>query len=154
MQYIHTERVPQEGEEVCLSFIGSHTLGCKFTDDTHLITPALEQSVYQVFADQPGFNFGRVDIKAESEQALQAGEFVVIEVNGIASLPTHMFDPKFSLIQGYSIFFEHGKYLAEIAYEHRHRPMDLLPLRDIIDRVKTNQGMLNEVHEQLKEGVV
>ncbi len=153
LQYIHTERVPQEGEEVCLSFIGSHTLGCKFTDDTHLITPALEQSVYQVFADQPGFNFGRVDIKAESEQALQAGEFVVIEVNGIASLPTHMFDPKFSLIQGYSIFFEHGKYLAEIAYEHRHRPMDLLPLRDIVERVKTNQGMLNEVHEQLKEGV-
>ena len=153
LQYIDTGRVPLAGEEVCLSFIGSHTMGCKFTNDTHLLTPALEQSLFAVFAEQPGFNFGRVDIKAESEEAMQAGKFVVIEVNGIASLPTHMFDPKFNIVQAYRIFFEHGKYLVAIAREHRHQAMDLLPLRDIMRRAKTNQRMLNKVHGQLKKGL-
>lgn len=152
LQYVDTSGVPEEGEEVRLSFIGSHTLGCKFTDGMHLLTPALEQSLFEVFADRPGFNFGRVDVKAESEQALQEGRFVVIEVNGVASLPTHMFDPKFNILEAYKIFFEHGRYLVEIAREHKHQPMDLLSLRDIINRVKVNQRMLNRVHEQLKDG--
>lgn len=153
LRYLETRRVPEEGEEVRLSFIGSHTMGCKFTDDMHLLTPALEQALFEVFADQPGFNFGRVDVKAASEEAMQEGEFVVIEVNGIASLPTHMFDPKFNILEAYKIFFEHGKYLVEIARENKHQPMDLLSFRDIIDRVKTNQRMLNRVHGQLKDGI-
>lgn len=150
LQNLDLERVPDNDEVVRLSFIGSHTLGCKFTDDSHLLTPALERAIYAVFADQPGFNFGRVDVKAQSEEALQRGEFVVIEVNGVASLPTHMFDPKFGVIHAYKIFFEHAKYLAKIAREHKDKPMDLLPYRDIIKKVKHNQGLLNQVHEQLK----
>jgi hypothetical protein len=150
LQYIDLSRVPKEGESVRLSFIGSHTLGCKFTDDMYLLTPALEQATFDVFAGQPGFNFGRVDVKAESEAALKAGKFVVIEVNGVASLPTHMFDPKFSVFEAYKIFFEHGKYLARIAREHKKQVMDLLPYRQILEKVKTNQQMLDKVHNQLK----
>jgi len=104
-----------------------------------------------VFADQPGFNFGRVDVKSPSQEALQRGEFVVIEVNGVASLPTHMFDPKFSVFQAYKIFFEHARYLAQIGREHQHKPMDILPLREVIARAQKNQTMLNEVHHQLKD---
>ncbi len=150
LQYIDVDRVPEQGESVRLSFIGSHTLGCKFTDDIYLLTPELEQAVFDVFADQPGFNFGRVDVKAESEEALKQGKFVVIEVNGVASLPTHMFDPKFNVFQAYKIFFEHGKYLAKIAKEHKQQAMDLLPYKQIMARVKTNQQMLDKVHDQLK----
>lgn len=150
LQYIDVDRVPEKGESVRLSFIGSHTLGCKFTDDMHLLTTELEQAIFDVFADQPGFNFGRVDVKAESEEALRQGKFVVIEVNGVASLPTHMFDPKFNVFQAYKIFFEHGKYLAKIAKEHKRQAMDLLPYKQIMARVRTNQQMLNKVHDQLK----
>ena len=150
MQYHDTARVPAEGEEIRLSFIGSHTMGCKFTDDTDILSPELEAAIFKVFEDQPGFNFGRIDIKAESEEAARAGEFVVIEVNGIASMPTNMFDPKYTVTEAYKIFFEHGKYLVEIAREHKGQYMELLPYREIIDKVKTNQGMLNKVHSQLK----
>ena len=65
---------------------------------------------------------------AADEEALKRGEFVVIEVNGVASLPTHMFDPKFSVWQAYKIFFEHGKLLAQIAAEHRDKPMEFWQL--------------------------
>ena len=138
-----------EGQSKRLSFIGSHTLGCKFTDDGYLLTPELEQAIFAVFESQPGFNFGRVDVKSESEEALQRGEFVVIEVNGVASLPTHMFDPKFSFFESYKIFLQHGKLLAQIAAEHKDKPMELLSYRNVIKRIGDNQAMLNAVHQKL-----
>lgn len=150
LQYIDKEKIPKKGESVCLSFIGSHTLGCMFTDDMHLLTPDLEQATFDVFTSQPGFNFGRVDVKAESEEALKTGKFVIIEVNGVASLPTHMFDPKYSVFQAYKIFFEHAKYLAKIACEHKNKSMKLLPYKKILEKVKSNQQMLDKVHDQLK----
>lgn len=149
LQYFDTSHIPEPGKEVQLSFIGSHTMGCKFTDDTHLVNPQMEQAIFGVFEDQPGFNFGRMDVKAPSDEAFRRGEFVVIEVNGIASLPTHMFDPRYSVWQAYKIFFEHAKYLAQIAREHKHQRMDFLPAREIINRIKTNQSMLNQVHSRL-----
>lgn len=149
LQDIDTSEVLAEGEEKRLSFIGSHTLGCKFTNDGHLHTDEMEQAIFAVFESQPGFNFGRVDVKAADEAAFQRGEFVVIEVNGVASLPTHMFDPKFSVWQAYKIFFEHAKYLAQIAAEQRHQTMELMSYPEVMRRVKENQAMLNEVHQAL-----
>ena len=149
LQDIDTSEILDEGVEKRLSFIGSHTLGCKFTDDGHLHTPELEKAIFDLFETQPGFNFGRVDVKAADEAAFTRGEFVVIEVNGVASLPTHMFDPKYSAWQAYKIFFEHAKYLAQIAREQRKQPMALLSYWQVIQKVKENQSMLNLVHQAL-----
>lgn len=149
LQELDTSEVLAAGKEKRLSFIGSHTLGCKFTDDTHLLTPDLEAKIFELFETQPGFNFGRVDVKSADEAAFQRGEFVVIEVNGVASLPTHMFDPKFSVWQAYNIFFEHAKYLARIARENRHQEMELMSYGEVIAKVKQNAQTLNAVHQRL-----
>lgn len=150
LQYLDGDYIPAEGEEVVLSFIGSHTLGCKFTDDLHLLTPELEQAFFSIFESQPGYNFGRVDVKAESEAAFKAGRFVVIEINGIASLPTQMFDPKYSVWDAYRIFLAHGKWLVKIAKENKQQAMSLLSYKEIINKAKNNQSLLNEVHGRLK----
>jgi len=149
LQYLDTDRVPAAGEEVQLSFIGSHTMGCKFTDDSALLTPELNAAVNDLFASQPGFNFGRLDVKAQSVDAFQAGDFVVIEVNGVASLPTHMFDPQNSVWQAWRIFLRHGRLLLDIAAEHRQQPMQLASYRDIIRRAGNNAGVLDAAHESL-----
>lgn len=149
LQDIDTTEVLQLGAEKRLSFIGSHTLGCKFTDDGDLHTDELEKAIFAVFETQSGFNFGRVDVKAADEEAFKRGEFVVIEVNGVASLPTHMFDPKYSVWQAYEIFFQHAKYLANIAAEQRSQPMVLLSYWQVLQKVKENQNMLNVVHQAL-----
>lgn len=152
LQDFDTSVVLAQGEEKQLSFIGSHTLGCKFTDDSHLNTPELEAAMFKFFESQPGFNFGRVDVKCADQAAFQRGEFVVIEVNGVASLPTHMFDPKFSVWHAYRIFFEHAVYLAQAANDHRHQPMELLSYSEVIAKVKENQATLNAVHQKLMSG--
>ncbi len=149
LQTIDTSEVLPDGQEKRLSFIGSHTLGCKFTDDEHLRTPELEAAIFKFFDSQPGYNFGRVDVKCADEDAFKRGEFVVIEVNGVASLPTHMFDPKFSVWQAYKIFFEHARLLAEIAKEHENKPMELLSYRGVMRKAGENQALLNRVHQRL-----
>lgn len=151
LQYFNADEILPAGEERQLSFIGSHTMGCCFTDDSHLITPDLEREIFTIFNDQPGFNFGRLDVKTQSEAAFRAGQFKVIEINGIASLPTHMFDPKYRLRDSYRIFLKHAEYLVQSAFEHRHQSMPLLPLRAIIQRAGDNQRLLNRVHAQLMQ---
>ncbi|MBX2809537.1 MAG: hypothetical protein KTR20_13005 [Cellvibrionaceae bacterium] len=151
LRYLDTDSIIKSGQKKVLSFIGSHTLGCRFTDDRQLLTPALEKAIFKTCQSQAGYNFGRLDIKAENEAACKAGKFVIIEANGIASLPTHMFDPKYTLIDAYKIFFEHASYLVKIAKEHRHQKMDLLPYSEIIKRTMENQARLNQVHTRLKD---
>lgn len=149
LQDFDTSIVLPDGEQKQLSFIGSHTLGCKFTDDSDLLTPELEAAIVAFFESQQGFNFGRVDVKCADQDAFQRGEFVVIEVNGVASLPTHMFDPKFSVWRAYKVFFEHAVYLAQAAKDHQHKEMELLSYREVIAKVKKNQAILNAVHQKL-----
>lgn len=151
LQHHDSSRIPAAGESVQLSFIGSHTLGCKFTDESHLLTPELEIAVFEIFDRQPGYNFGRIDIKAESQEAFLRGEFVVIEVNGVASLPTHMFDPKYSLAEAYRIFLSHAELLARIAREHRNKPMQFLPVRELIRQIMAGHSTLNSAHSKLTE---
>lgn len=149
LQYVDTDQVPEADESVQLSFIGSHTLGCLFTDDSDLLTDDLSQSVCSFLDPVKGYNFGRLDVRTESVEALQKGEFTVIEANGISSLPTHMFDPKYSLAEAYAIFFEHGRYLVAAAAENRQQPMELMSLLDIARHVRVCQRQLNSLHRPL-----
>lgn len=153
LQYLNLDEVPDAGVSVRLSFVGSHTMGCMFTDDTALRTDELFDAIQTVCAPQPGFNFGRLDVRAQSVAAFQAGEFVVIEVNGVASLPTHMFDPQNSLLRGYQIFLQHAGFLAQAASENRSQSMELMPLFDVWRRAVANHRLLNEQHERALKAV-
>lgn len=149
LQDLDESRVPAKDEMVRLSFVGSHTMGCRFSNDTNLITPELEAAVFEVCDAQPGYNFGRLDVRSADEAALQAGDFQVIEANGVASLPTHMFDPEGTLAGAYRIFFEHARLLARAANDQRRQPMDLASWREIGERVRENQQLLNETHQSV-----
>lgn len=143
-------QVPANEEEVRLSFIGSHTMGCRFTDATDFQTPELADALNRLCDAQPGFNFGRLDVRAASDTAFQRGEFVVIEVNGIASLPTHMFDPDYRLRDAYKIFLEHARLLTSIAAEHRSKEMHIDSYRELWARAKSNAQALDAQHDRAK----
>ena len=148
LRYLDLSKVPAEGERVRLSFVGSHTMGCRFTNDSELLTEELLAAVDVFCNTQPGYNFGRLDVRVADDQALRNGEFVVIEANGIASLPTHMFDPRHSLWQAYRIFLAHARWLVRIAAEHRSRTMPLKPWAEILNGVRKSAAALNTAHDQ------
>ncbi|MEM6774778.1 MAG: hypothetical protein AAF640_08020 [Pseudomonadota bacterium] len=126
--------VPAAGESVVLSSVGSHTLGCVFRDVTHLRTREMLAAVHAAVGIN-GFNYGRLDARTGSIEALQRGEFEVIEVNGVESLATNAFDPDFSYRQGLRWFRDQYRLLIAIAAEHKNVEMDLLGYREFFKRV-------------------
>jgi hypothetical protein len=95
------------GEELQLIEIGSHSRGAIFEDATWLKTAELARSLDEVLADFPGFHFGRFDLRSPSVEAFQRGEFRILELNGLTSEPTHIYDPRLSSIAAYGALFHH-----------------------------------------------
>lgn len=140
-----TDTILPDGDEKTVSFIGSNTLGSKFTDDTHLASPQILARLHSLFGDVPGYNFGRLDVKARSVEAFQAGQFDVIETNGMMSLPTNMLDPDLPVIVAMKIWHKHAGLLVRIARQHRKKPMKTLSLFKFIRR---SISLINEVEQQ------
>ena len=92
------ERVPAAGEEVPLVLVGAHSRGTVFTEGGHLHSTELERTFDEVCASIAGFDFGRLDVRVPTEDALATGEDLkILEINGITSEPTNMYDARYSL---------------------------------------------------------
>ncbi|MEO8127404.1 MAG: VTT domain-containing protein [Bryobacteraceae bacterium] len=113
------QNVPAAGERVQLVEIGSHCRGAIFLDGGRYRTQALEESVDRVSKAHPGFYFGRYDVRTPSVEALQRGIFSVIELNGVASEATHIYDPAVSVWEAYRVMFQQWALAFEIGARNR-----------------------------------
>jgi hypothetical protein len=115
------------GETRQLGQVGTHCLGALFLNGADLITAELLDGIEPIIRDYDGFYFGRFDLKAPSEEDLKAGRNLkVIELNGLTSEATHIYDPQNSifyawktLIDQWSIAFR----IAEANLKSGARPM-------------------------------
>lgn len=116
------QRVPEEGEVVRLSFIGSLRVGGLYRDATGLITPALSRKFDAIARSMPDFHFGRFDIRFESIERLQAGEgFQIFEVNGAGAEAIQLWDPEWTLSRVYRELFQSLALLFRIGHANRAR---------------------------------
>lgn len=115
-------QVPEEGELVRISFIGSIRIGGIYRDACNLITPELCKRFDEIAGSIPEFYFGRFDIRFRSTDLLKSGEdFSVIEINGAGSEPIHAWDPEVSFINLYRELFKTQSLMFRIAAENRKR---------------------------------
>ncbi len=99
-------RVLAAGERFELVEIGNHCRGTMFTDQRQLVTPALLAELDDLSARNPGFCFGRYDLRAPSAEALERGEGLrVLELNGVAAEVAHIYQPGSSLVSAYRDLF-------------------------------------------------
>ncbi len=113
------QTIPAKGEKVQLIDIGTHSRGAIFVDGDWLKTEALENKIDEICRRFEGFYFGRFDIKAASFADLQAGKnFKIIELNGVTSESTNIYDPKYSLFDAYRILFAQWRIAFEIGAEN------------------------------------
>jgi membrane protein DedA with SNARE-associated domain len=120
--------VPARGETVALVEIGSHCRGSLFLDGRHLITPAVEQA-FDAVAQNSGFYFGRFDVRAASvEDFLERGEFRILELNGVTSESTNIYDPGHGLWSAYRVLAAQWRLAFEIGAENRRRGVAVTPL--------------------------
>lgn len=113
------DEVPEKGERVVLTELGTHCRGAMFLDGSALVTPALVHAVERVSRSFDGFYFGRYDVRAESLAAFQAGRFTVIELNGISSEATSIYDPRHSLWFGWRTLCRQWRIAFEIGAANR-----------------------------------
>lgn len=109
--------IPKNKEVVKLSVIGNHSKGTQFINGNHLITKQLEETFDLVNKSIKGWYYGRVDIKYNSFEELQQGKnFKILEINGIISEPTHIYDSKnYTYFKALKAIRTHWKSLFEIA---------------------------------------
>ncbi len=107
--------VPAVGEKVRLVGVGTHSRGAIFLDGRALITPELSAAVDRISRRYEGFYFGRYDFCAPSEEHFARGEGLgVIELNGVTSEATNLYDPGHSIFTTYRILFEQWRLAYEI----------------------------------------
>ncbi|MEL6498925.1 MAG: alpha/beta hydrolase [Planctomycetota bacterium] len=123
------DEVLDDAEELVLSWAGNHRQGCQFRNAPELMTPGLERAICEIadgFAgvNGGGLDFGRFDLRYDHEDALAAGEFDVIEVNGTSSESTTIYDPRRSpwfawrtLMRQWSIAYAIGARNREAGYK-------------------------------------
>jgi membrane protein DedA with SNARE-associated domain len=109
------EEVPAEGEVIQLGELGTHARGSLFLDGRHLLTPELASRIQSIADSYDGFYFGRFDIKAPSEESFRKGEGLrVIELNGVTSEETHIYDPKHGLLHAWGTLCRQWRTAFEI----------------------------------------
>ena len=114
--------IPARGERVRLVFAGNHCRGSIFRNGASELTPALAARVDAIARAMPDFHFGRIDVRYRSLAALRDGaDFSIIEINGVGSEATHIWDPDTSLREVYAAQFRHYGEAFSIAAEMRRR---------------------------------
>jgi membrane protein DedA with SNARE-associated domain len=139
------DQVPQEGELIRLSFIGSLRVGGLYRDATSMITPELEDRFDKIAQSMPEFYFGRFDIRFESVEKLSRGEaFNIIEINGAGAEAIQAWDPNVTLFKLYREFFKSYGTLFRIGNINRSRGFKPMTIRAFIKAVRHQNRLIEQ----------
>lgn len=128
--------VPGKDEAVQLIEIGTHCRGCVFLDGDDIKTEAMEAAIDRVARGFDGFYFGRFDIRTPSLADFKQGKnFKVVELNGVTSEATHIYDPRNSLAAAYRVLFQQWRIAFEIGAQNRKQGTRPVPLRTLASLV-------------------
>ncbi len=109
-------QIPLKGEVIELEPIANHSRGTTFLNGNHHI----DESLVAIF-DTIGFQmediyYGRFDIKCANIENLKKGkDFKILEFNGIASEPAHIYQPGYPIFQVYKDLWQHWKIIFQIS---------------------------------------
>ncbi len=106
---------PARGEQLVLEYVGNHCKGTTFLDGNALIDERLERVFDEVARQMRGIHYGRFDLKCNSLEDLKAGKnFAILEFNGIAGEPAHVYDPHRPMWKAYRDFYRHWKVIYDL----------------------------------------
>ncbi|NGP87978.1 alpha/beta fold hydrolase [Fodinibius halophilus] len=132
----HLYDVPEQGEEVTIVDLGTHARGAVFEEGSDLITDKLTEAMEQICKPVSGYYFGRFDIKAPSQEKLKNGEqLTVLEVNGVSSESTNIYDQRYSFWDAQQVLMKQWKLAFEIGKQNYLNGVDPTPTFTFLNRV-------------------
>lgn len=143
--------IPTAGERLQLVELGTHCRGAVFLDGHDVQTPALEAAIDRISKGFSGFYFGRYDVRTRSLEDFKKGvNFKIVELNGVTSEATHIYDPHNSLREAYRVLRAQWRIAFEIAAQNVKRGATPARLRDLARLIirhksprRTNDGQLS-----------
>ena len=136
-------KIPKEGEEIGLQPIGNHNLGTAFLSGNHLINDDLTKQFDKLCLQIEGFYYGRFDLRCADADALYNSQFKIMELNGAASEPAHIYHPGSSLLKAYKVLFHHWKVLYRISKQNHERGIKYITFKTGIKALKMS-GRISE----------
>ncbi|NVK51649.1 MAG: D-alanine--D-alanine ligase [Flavobacteriaceae bacterium] len=129
------QTIPRKGEKIKLSDVGNHSKGTQFINGSHLISKKLETTFNTLNREIEGWFYGRLDVKYNTFEDLENGNFKILELNGILAEPTHIYDTNnITYFGALKELRKHWKQLYKIArINHDKRK---IPYRSTIELLK------------------
>ncbi len=129
--------IPAPGENIPLTHLGTHCRGALFLDAAGLDTPELSAAIDRLSKRFEGFHFGRYDLRVPSRRDLQAGiNFKILELNGVTSEATHIYDPRHRYLYGVRTLIAQWKIAFDIAAANVQNGAQPATLREVIGLLK------------------
>jgi hypothetical protein len=129
----HLWDVPDADEPVPLVELGTHCRGAVFLDGDWIKTTELVEAIDNLSRGFVGFYFGRFDIRTPSLDDFRRGRnFKVVELNGVTSEATHIYDPQNGLLTAYKALFEQWRIAFRVGAQNRARGAVPTPLRTLL----------------------
>ena len=133
-------------EKLNLVPFGNHARGAKFLDASHWNSEKLTQVIDEMCVQIPDFYFGRLDIMYNTWQELEAGKnYSLVELNGAASEPTHIYDPKHSIFFAWKELVRHIKYMFKISVENHKKGFPYLSYKEGMKEYKLHLEQSNKI---------
>lgn len=130
------DRVLAAAEQFVLATAGNHCQGTLFRDGGHLVTPALEAAFDSLARPFDGFYVGRFDVRYADPHEFRAGRgFAIVELNGVTSESTNLYDPSWAIWCAYRTLFRQWALLFRVGDANRrrgHRPAGLAELLNLL----------------------
>ena len=125
--------VPRFGESIALVEVGTHCRGALFLDGSAVLSPALASVIDRISKRFESFYFGRYDIRTPSiEDFRQGRNFKIVELNGVTSEATHIYQPGNSIWNAYRTLMQQWRIAFEIGAANRSRGVQPSSVRRLL----------------------
>ncbi len=144
------ESVPRKGKQIKLTSIGNHCKGTQFKNGNGLINSELEEIFTEIEKEIEGWFYGRIDLKYDTfDKIISDKKFKILEINGIISEPTHVFDAStYSYFDALKAIRKHWKILYEVATKnHKIHHVPYMKTLDFIRETRELRTYLKKIEK-------
>lgn len=125
-------QMPKVGEEVELEPIGNHSRGTTFVNANQHIDKQLEAVFDKIGFQMENIYYGRFDFKCQSFEHLKRGETIkILEFNGVAGEPAHIYDPEYPLWKSYRDLYQHFKIIFKIGQAQSKKGVPSMTFKEL-----------------------
>ncbi|NNE26641.1 MAG: hypothetical protein HKN09_07340 [Saprospiraceae bacterium] len=145
-------RVLALNEEFKVEPIGNHNRGTTFIDGNHLICKEVDALFDKINASMDQVYYGRFDVKYNTWEELKKGVNIrILEMNGVASEPIHIYDASVPLKDKYKSFYRLWHTIFQISRIQKSRGIHPIRSTAAIKAYREYKGYMKSLNANWRQ---